>query len=203
VEEIVYWHRDWKVSDFVLYDDAFLSGAEDHALPLLQAIATRAPRVRFHTPNALHIRGITPEVATWLMAAGFSTVRLGLETADFQNRGALDRKVNASEFEHSVDALRRAGFSARQIGAYLLVGLPHQSTEEILFSIDAVKRSGVTPVLAYYSPIPGTTLWEAACAASRYDLAADPLYTNNSVLPCRAEPFDWRWISKLKKRIEA
>jgi hypothetical protein len=102
-----------------------------------------------------------------------------------------------------VDALKRAGFELPQIGAYLLVGLPGQPTEEILSSIDAVKRSGIVPVLAYYSPIPGTDLWEAAAAASRYDLASDPLYTNNSVLPCRTEPFDWKWISELKKRIDA
>jgi hypothetical protein len=37
-------------------------------------------------------------------------------------------------------------------------------------------------------------------ASSRYDLAADPLYTNNSVLPCRGEPFNWKWLSELKQR---
>ena len=68
---------------------------------------------------------------------------------------------------------------------------------------DAVKRSGIVPVLAYYSPIPGTALWEEALAASRYDLSSDPLYSNNSVLPCRPGPFDWKWISELKKRIDA
>ena len=203
VEELLYWHRGWNVSDFVLYDDAFLADVEGHALPVLDAIAARGPQVRFHTPNALHIRGITPEVARGLFAAGFTTLRLGLETADFHIRGKLDCKVSAPEFERAVDALKRAGFELPQIGAYLLVGLPGQPTEEILGSIDAVKRSGIVPVLAYYSPIPGTDLWEAAAAASRYDLASDPLYTNNSVLPCRTEPFDWKWISALKKRIDA
>ena len=203
VEELLYWRRGWNVSDFVLYDDAFLSDAEGHALPMLEAIAARAPRVRFHTPNALHIRGITPETARWLFAAGFATLRLGLETADFQIRGKLDRKVSAPEFERAVGALRVAGFAPRQIGAYLLVGLPGQPTAEIMGSIDAVKRSGIVPVLAYYSPIPGTALWEEALAASRYDLSSDPLYSNNSVLPCRPGPFDWKWISELKKRIDA
>jgi hypothetical protein len=46
-------------------------------------------------------------------------------------------------------------------------------------------------------------LWGDAVAASRYDLAADPLYTNNAVLPCRKEPFNWQWLSEMKKRADA
>jgi hypothetical protein len=99
-----------------------------------------------------------------------------------------------------VQRLRSAGFSPRQIGAYLLVGLPGQASASVVRSIDTVKRAGITPVLAYYAPIPGTALWDQAVAASRYDLAADPLYTNNAVLPCRREPFNWRWLSELKQR---
>jgi hypothetical protein len=82
------------------------------------------------------------------------------------------------------------------------VGLPGQEAPAIAQSIATVKRAGITPVLAYYSPIPGTALWDRAVASSRYDLAADPLYTNNAVLPCRREPFNWRWLSELKQLAE-
>jgi radical SAM superfamily enzyme YgiQ (UPF0313 family) len=203
VAEIAHWQRGWGVSDFVLYDDAFLADPEGHALPVLEAIVASGLQVRVHTPNALHIRGVTPETARLLLAAGFTTPRFGLETADFQTRSELDHKVTASEFERAVRALKAAGFANGQIGAYLLVGLPGQQTAAIIRSIDTVKRAGISPVLTYYSPIPGTRLWSEAVAASRYDLAADPLYTNNAVLPCRREPFDWNWLSDLKKRINA
>jgi hypothetical protein len=36
--------------------------------------------------------------------------------------------------------------------------------------------------------------------AARYDLAADPLFSNNSVLPCRPE-FDWRWLDALRRQV--
>jgi radical SAM superfamily enzyme YgiQ (UPF0313 family) len=201
VEELIHWHRSWGVSDFVLYDDAFLAEREGHALPVLEAIVQSNLAVRFHTPNALHLRGVTPETARLMFAAGFSTLRFGLETAEFEDRRGLDHKVTAAEFEQALRWLRNAGFSSRQIGAYLLVGLPDQPTAEIARSIDAVRSAGITPVLAYYTPIPGTALWSQALASSRYDLSADPLYTNNSVLPCRREPFDWKWLSDLKQRI--
>jgi len=201
VAEMAYWHRRWGVSDFVLYDDAFLADPEGHGLPALEAVVRSGLAVRFHTPNALHIRGITAEAARLMFEAGFTMLRLGLETAEFENR-ELDRKVTAEEFDRAVRRLKNAGFHSRQIGAYLLVGLPGQEAAAVARSIAVVKRAGITPVLAYYTPIPGTALWDRAVASSRYDLAADPLCANNAVLPCRREPFDWRWLSQLKQQAE-
>ncbi len=201
VAELTYWHRRWGVADFALYDDAFLADAERHALPLLEALVRAALPIRLHTPNALHVRGIDPATADLLFAAGFRTLRLGLETADFEDRTHLDRKVGAGEFERAAASLRRAGFDRGQVGAYLLAGLPDQNEAALFRSIDSVRQAGVTPVLAYYAPIPGTALWERAVAASRYDLAADPLYTNNAVFPCREGPFSWDWLEGLKRRV--
>ena len=201
VAELDYWHRRWGVLDFVLYDDAFLADPQGHGLPVLEAVVRSGLAVRFHTPNALHIRGITAEAARLMFRAGFRMLRLGLETAEFEDR-ELDRKVTAAEFDRAVRRLKAAGFRRGQIGAYLLAGLPGQGAAAVARSIDAVKRAGITPVLAYYSPIPGTALWDRAVASSRYDLAAEPLCTNNAVLPCRREPFDWHWLSELKRRTE-
>lgn len=197
LEEIRFWHRRYQVVDFVLYDDAFLSEAEVHALPILEGICGSGMRLRFHTPNALHIRGITPEIARLMFEAGFATVRLGLETAAAGEDG-LDRKASPGEFRSAASFLRSAGFRVDQVGAYLLAGLPGQPLRTILESIEAVHQSGVTPVPAYYSPIPRTALWKEALKSSRYDLACDPIYTNNAILPCQKEPFSWETIRRLK-----
>lgn len=199
VDEIRRWQRDFDVRDFVFYDDALLMQAETHAVPILEGVIRRGLKLRFHTPNALHIRWITPAIAHLMKRAGFETVRLGLETAAAAPRPAGDRKVLAGEFERAADCLKKAGFQKRQIGAYLLAGLPGQSVENIAASIRIVKENGITPILAHYSPIPHTDLWPAAVAASRYDLAADPIFTNNAILPCRKEPFSWATITRLKQ----
>ncbi len=151
VEELAHWHRGWGLSDFVLYDDAFLADLDGHALPVLEAIARSGLRLRFHTPNALHIRGITPEAARLLFAAGFTMLRLGLETADFEGRPGLDQKLGPSEFEAAVAALKVAGFTAGQIGAYLLVGLPGERRQAVLESIAAVQWAGIVAVPTFYS----------------------------------------------------
>ncbi len=182
IDEIRFWHEKFGVREFAFYDDALLMDIKEHAIPLFEGIADAGLDVNFHTPNGVHIRGITSKVARLMLQAGMKTLRLGLETSDFEHRN--DNKVQAAEFDHALAYLREAGFQARQMGAYLLAGLPGQDPAAVAASMAAVRQRGITPHLTYYSPLPGTRMWEAACAASRYDLAADPVFTNNAILPC-------------------
>lgn len=199
VEEIKYWHEKYRVEDFVFYDDALLVDAENHAVPMLESIIKAGLKVRFHTPNAVHIREISSQTARLMFQAGFKTVRLGLETAAFNMRNELDKKVTAAEFERAVTYLKEAGFKKELIGAYLLTGLPGQEMKSIEDSIKTVRQNQVIPILAHYSPIPHTALWSNAVASSRYDLESDPVFTNNAIFPCRDERFSWQTISHLKK----
>jgi len=199
VEEILYWHRKFRVRDFVFYDDALLIDAEHHALPILEAIIRAGVDIRFHTPNALHIREISDETARLLYRAGFETVRLGLETTSFGDRNSLDRKITEEEFYRAVSSIHRAGFEKGRIGAYLLVGLPGQSVRSIELSIQTVLQSGIRPIPAYFTPIPHTAIWKQAVAVSRYDIESDPVFTNNAILPCM-DHFSWDIISRLKNQ---
>ena len=134
-----------------------------------------------------------------MQRAGFETIRLGLETARSDNRPERNSKVSMEEFHQAIASLKAAGFQKYQIGVYLLVGLPGQSSEESIASIRTVKNNGVRPVLAHYTPIPHTALWPSAVAASRYDLESDPIFTNNAVFPCQKDSFSWESVAELKK----
>jgi radical SAM superfamily enzyme YgiQ (UPF0313 family) len=191
IDEILHWRNACGVNDFVFYDDALLIDAESHIIPILEGVIRQQTGVRFHTPNALHIREISAELARILYLAGFATIRLGLETAVFANRKDLDNKVAAGEFEQAVRFLKEAGFAGEQIGVYLLFGLPGQRLSDLQLSIEVVKRAGVRPVLAEYSPVPHTALWQEAVRVSRYDIESDPVFHNNSLFPCWKEGFSW------------
>jgi len=103
------------------------------------------------------------------------------------------------EFERAVAHLKHAGFTKDQMGAYLLFGLPGQDSRDLEASVKIVKACGVQPVMAEYSPIPHTALWKDAVTASRYDLASDPIFHNNSIFPCRKEPFHWKTLWDMKR----
>lgn len=192
-QEILFWHGRYGIRDFVFYDDALLLGFDTHAGPLFERIAGGGLELRFHTPNALHVREIRPEVAGLLFRAGFRTIRLGLETVDDRLHLKMGNKTSRSEFEEAAANLRRAGFAKKDIGAYVLMGLPDQSVESVRETIQFADKAGATPHIAEFSPIPHTPLWEEALSSSAYDLESEPLYHNNTLLPC--------WDEQKKARV--
>jgi radical SAM superfamily enzyme YgiQ (UPF0313 family) len=99
-----------------------------------------------------------------------------------------------------VAALKRAGFQPGQIGAYLLCGLPDQNLDDVAESMAFVRNTGILPVLAYYTPIPHTPMWDTAVAGARFDLNRHPVFTNNSLFPCVRSEQDRRRISRLKNQ---
>lgn len=200
-EEICHWHNNFQVKNFAFYDDALLIQPEKYAFPLLERIIDEKMEICFHTPNALHIKEVSAKAADLMFKADFKTIRLGLETADFSSH-RHDIKVKQNEFLTAVDHLRRAGFAKEQLGAYLLCGLPGQNLDEVEGSITLVKRLGLTPVLAYYTPIPHTPMWADAVKNARFDIAAHPVLTNNSLFPCVRSQQDLDRISQLKKMVK-
>jgi radical SAM superfamily enzyme YgiQ (UPF0313 family) len=183
-EEIRYWNRAYGITDFAFYDDALLVNSERHAIPIMEGIIRNGLNIRFHTPNAIHVREISKEIAGLLFGSGFCTIRLGLETSDIDRHDNLDVKVSEGDFEKAVKNLVEAGFRKGDIGAYILMGLPGQSVESVEDTIRFVDESGAAPYLVEYSPIPHTSLWEKSLEHSSYDIANEPLFQNNTLLPC-------------------
>lgn len=202
LEEILYWVDCYKVNDFAFYDDALLCNTREHLIPLLKGIIRHELSCNFHAPNGLHVREVTREVAELLIQAGFKTIRLGLETADEGRQAETGKKTNNREFKEAVQQLRNAGYGSADIGVYLLAGLPGQSIQEIRESIQFVRDCGARPCLAEYSPIPGTPLWDEALQHSPFDLKSEPLFHNNSILPCRKEGLSWEELYELKREVK-
>jgi len=196
--EIEHWHQKFDIQNFAFYDDALLVNAKQYAFPLFEKIIASKMDIWFHTPNALHIKAITKQAADLMFKAGFKTIRLGLETTDFSKTRTYDGKVAENEFYIAIENLKTAGFEKKQIGAYLLCGLPGQNIDEVEISMHLVKQTGILPVLAYYTPIPHTPMWESAVTHSKLDLLEHPVFTNNTLFPCINSTVDLKRISQLK-----
>ncbi|MBU8911167.1 MAG: cobalamin-dependent protein [Desulfobacterales bacterium] len=196
--EIEHWHKNFNIQNFAFYDDALLVNSKLYAFPLFEKIIASKMDVWFHTPNALHIKEITKQAARLMFMAGFKTIRLGLETTDFSKNRNHDAKVMENDFYAAVENLKAAGFEKKQIGAYLLCGLPEQNLDEVEISMYLVKQTGIQPVLAYYTPIPHTPMWERAVKYSKLDLLEHPVFTNNTLFPCVNSEVDLKRISQLK-----
>jgi radical SAM superfamily enzyme YgiQ (UPF0313 family) len=196
--EIVQAHHQYGIIDFAFYDDALLLDAETTLKPALQRLCREGFHLRLHTPNALHIRALTREWCKLLHASGFTTIRLGLETTQAKKQREWGAKVETAMFLKALDNLQRAGFDRRQIGVYLLCGLPGQSPDEVVESIRVVQKAGAQPYLAEYSPLPATPMWSEALKTCSFDISREPLYHNNSFFACRRRDFSYQDLLDLK-----
>lgn len=184
---------DQGVRDFAFYDDALLVNPDKWLWPALDAIESLD--LRLHTPNAMHVRRLSAEVCQRLKRAGLHTVRLGLETTDFDHRH--DVKLTQQEWEDGARNLVEAGFNLDDIGVYILFGLPDQNLDNAAQAIEHVRSFGFRPHLAHYTPIPNSPMFPQAVEASEYPIDTEPLYQNNSIWPCVPSGFSWdearRW----------
>jgi radical SAM superfamily enzyme YgiQ (UPF0313 family) len=198
VDEIQYWVDHYNVRNVAFYDDALLVESFSRITPILEELIRRNVRPFFHTPNGLHVREVDRETAGLLFRAQFRTIRLGFETSNEIEQRETGGKVDNPAFRKAVSNLRKAGFPQHEIGVYVMAGLPHQECRHVEETIAFVRRIGARPFLVEYSPIPGTPLFEEAKKVSRFDIENEPLYQNNSILPCQWEKFTPKDLRKLK-----
>lgn len=198
VDEISFWQKNEGIKHFAFYDDALLVNPEEMAIPMLEEIIQRNLSCQFHCPNGLHLSEITGKMCKLLQRAGFRTIRFGFESSNISIQIDTGGKVNNEQLTIAVRYLKEAGYKSHEIGVYLLCGLPGQDAAEMLDSIRYVKSCGARPIIAEYSPIPGTALWESAVNSSPFDIKGEPLFHNNSLLPCQSEKLTFEMYQELK-----
>lgn len=170
--------RSHLVKDFAFYDEALLYRAREHLLPILEGVMSKNLKCFFHTPNALHARFLTEEIAVYLKKAGFVRPRLALETVEPARQVKTGSKVSGGEIKQALLYLQRAGYAAHEIGINVLMGMPEQSLSEVESTLNFVHSLGARIFLEEYAPVPGTTAF-AECGLA----GADPLEHNNSIFP--------------------
>ncbi len=184
--------------DVAFYDDALLFRPEDALLPFLERIASQKPPVNFHTPNALHARLLTGDIARLMVRAGVRTFYLGFESlSDAWQRGTDGNsagKVAPGELARAVAHLREAGADPREITAYLILGHPRSDWQELESSMRFAHGLGVRLMLADFSPIPGTPDGELC---RRWVDMDEPLSHNKSAFP--AALLGEREVDRLKE----
>jgi len=202
VDEIEHWTTHFHIHNIAFYDDGLLVEPSNHFIPMMKEVIRRGIQCNFHAPNALHIREMDEEVAELLFRGGFRTIRLGFETSNEEVQTDTGGKVNNIEFKRAVNYLKKAGYSGNEIGVYIMAGMPGQRVGEVEESLAFVRETGSKPILVEYSPIPHTPLFEKAKKSSQFDLENEPLYHNNSILPCQWEGFTLTDLRRLKENIK-
>lgn len=162
------------IKRIAFYDDALMFHPDFDEL--MKEIIKMGAIFNFHTPNGLHLSEITSKRAELMKAAGFSSLYLSLETTDEDLLARTGAKLSPEAFVQATRILRKTGFTEKELHAYVLFGLPHQSEESVKRTIDLAIAEGITPHLAEFSPVPGTVEYVKAGLEKN----TDPLLTNNT-----------------------
>lgn len=191
------WRR-YGTRSFAFYDDALLCNKELGFLPFADQICRSDLAPVFYLPNAVHLRHLDRNCATLMKRAGFAEVRIGFESAHSQFHETLDSKLAPAMLAEGLEHLLQAGFSPQSITAYVLAGMPGQEAGEVEMSVRHASGFGIRVQIAEYSPAPGSALWSEAVRRSSFDLEAEPLTHNNSILPMRWQGFTLGDLERLK-----
>jgi radical SAM superfamily enzyme YgiQ (UPF0313 family) len=197
VTELDWLHRGLGVNEFAFYDDALLTNRDRHFLPLCEKIIQQQIAATFHTPNGLQAKFIDPVTAKLMWRCGFKTIRLAYESGSVERQRDMSKKVSNESFARAVENLHAAGFGPAELDAYVMMALPDQPLQEILWSMAYVHSLGAGIRLAAFSPIPGTVEFERAVTRSELAPDADPLLTNNSILPIRLPNVPYETYAKI------
>ena len=183
INEIISTHHRFNVENFAFYDDALFTNRDRHIIPILKEIISAGVPIKLHSPNGLFAREINSELAELMFAAGFRTVRLSLESTSPQIQKSSSNKVSNVTYTEAINNLAKAGFARNSLETYLIMGLPGQTRQQIIDSINFVADQGVIVKLASFSPIPGTIEWERARELGYVSDDQDPLMTNATIFP--------------------
>ncbi len=197
--EIEYNINHYGVTDYAFYDDALFVDKENYIMPFLEYIINRKESFKFYSPNGLFARSIDKPLANLMKAAGFSMIRLSLESAISKWQKASSNKVSQSDFEQACDHLENAGYNKSDVEAYLIMGLPGQTFNDVKKSIDFVYNCGAISRLASFTPIPGTQDWQRAIKQNLINNNIDPLLTNNTLFPCASDILTVDQFQQLKQ----
>lgn len=167
------------IQDIVFFDDAFLLRKDIY--DLLKELSKF--KVRYHLPNGIHARRVTPEIASLLKKANFKTIKLGYESHDFNVQKETGFKVTNADLARAVSNLKKQGFTKDEISAYILLNLPEQSKTDVIEAIDFCYELEISINLNEFTPIPGTQEYLKLVAEGYIDKDTDPLVLNNTYLP--------------------
>ncbi len=140
-----------------LYDDNFTAD-RDRVVSICRGLMENGSRLAWKCEARVDM--VDDELLGLLARAGCKTVGFGIETA---NQAGLDRLRKGTTVDQARNALRQARRHGLETLAYVMVGIPGESLDDVRYTMDFCLAEKVSVIqVATLSALPGTALWEEA-----------------------------------------
>ena len=156
--------RDHGVDEIHIIDDVFNFDAK-RALAICSLIQQRLPGVSFAFPNGLRADIMKPDLIDALAAMGTYRIVYGVESVTPRLQRQTRKNLDLDKAAAIIDRTSRAGIIT---GGYFMLGLPGETREEMLRTIDFAVRSRLDSASFFKAtPYPGSAFYDEAEAAGR------------------------------------
>ncbi len=179
IDELLFMIDKFSVRDFSFYDDALLIDGYEVLCAIRTEVEKRGLQLRFYTPNGIHAKFITTQIAEIMHQLNFNTIRIGYESGNHKHRQQTADKASVNLIRDKIEILGNAGFKKKDIGVYLMAGLDNQSPEEFIREMRLLSSMGAQVKPVYISPIPGTSMFKKY-ALKFPQLHSDPHWHNDT-----------------------
>lgn len=140
------------IDTFIFDDDLFTQNPE-HAIAICDAYEAAGIEVPFVVNS--HVKRLDPRVAEALARAGCKILKLGIESGSPRVRGkVLHRYMTQRDIRETVASAEQYGLHT---SGFLMVGLPSETREERLESVDILAETRIGRFrTSWFFPFPGT-----------------------------------------------
>lgn len=98
---------------------------------------------------------VTPKMLSALREAGYNRISFGMQSAVAEELAVLGRKHTPEQVRFAVESAKRAGFD--NLSLDLMLGIPHQTSESVKYSLDTAIELNVQHISAYMLKIEENT----------------------------------------------
>ncbi len=199
INEMSYLIDQSGVTDFAFYDDALLYHPKKNFIPFAEKISRLNNKIRLHTPNGLHIRWINSNILEAMQRCNLTTLRFGYESGDVKYQKEISAKTSRKQVAQKINLIKSAGFKSKDIGIYVMGGLPDQRAEDLLEELSFIASLNVKVKPVFLSPVPHTPVFEYY-AVSFPQLRHEPLFHNDIFFITQLPGWDYSVLKEIKNK---
>ena len=172
---------------FIDFEDDNMNWDPVRMLNLMRELQKRfsGRGIRFSAMNGLVAERLTPEIMTAMREAGFDWLNLPVVSGNPDAQTRMGRRQPVELFEETVRAARAADLG---VTAYLILGLPTDTLENMIRDVMWLARLPVQLGPSVFYPVPGTPLYDL-CVNRGYITDKATLVLRSSAYPVETGHF--------------
>jgi anaerobic magnesium-protoporphyrin IX monomethyl ester cyclase len=167
MKEIDYLVEMYGIRTFAFWDDTFTVDRRI-AIGFCKRLYRKYGPRRLRWACNTNINCIDDEVLFWMKHAGCRTILIGVESGSDRILRIIKKGITTDQVRKAVKAMKKRGF---WVAAFFIVGLPHETENDIRKTIDFIKEIRPDSMnMTTFTPHPGTELYDYVVSRGLFSL---------------------------------